>query len=102
MKGFRALLEISKWLYGILVGGVICLFLCLLLDVFGYWVGGGWNVLLGAWPVFTSTIAAVLYGSWGTILCLLIGFAVIARIILWDSTPTVLLALWQQDEEESV
>ena len=96
------MLECLKWVYAMAVAAMVCLFFCLLLDVLGYVVGGGWNVLMGAWPIFSGTVAAVVYGSWGTVLCLLVGFASIARIILWDSTPSLLQVLWQQDGEESV
>ncbi len=102
MNGSRVLLEISKCVYAMLVATMVCLFFCLLLDLLGYVVGGGWNVLLGAWPIFSGTVSAVVYGSWGTVLCLLLGLGLIARIILWDSTPSLLTLFWQQDGEESV
>lgn len=102
MNASRIVLEVVKCAYAMLVASMVCLFFCLLLDLLGFVAGGGWNVLLGAWPIFSGTVAAVVYGSWGTVLCLLIGLGVIARIILWDSMPSLLQLWWQPDEEESV
>lgn len=98
MKAQQIVLEILKTMYSFVMAGFVFLFFCLLLDVFGWAVAGGWNPLLGSWPIFSGTVAAVVYGSWGTVLCLGVGVALIARIILWDRTP-LLIEIWMQPGE---
>jgi hypothetical protein len=97
MGSKRIVLEGLKILYGLFVGGIVFLFFCLLLDVFALTVAGGWNPLLGSWPIFSGTVASVIYGEWGVVLCLLIGVGTIARIILWDRTPFLLAFVVQQE-----
>jgi hypothetical protein len=98
MDSKRIVLESMKFVYGLFVGGIVFLFFCLLLDVFAWIVGGGWNPLLGSWPIFSGTVAAVVYGGWGIVLCLLMGVGTIARIILWDRTPVFLEFVVQQED----
>jgi hypothetical protein len=94
----RAAYEAIKFLYVLLVAGMVFLFFCLLLDLFGWAVGGGWNPLLGSWPIFSGTVSAVVYGSMGTVLALLLGVGAIARIILWDRVPVMLDFLGQPQD----
>lgn len=86
----KILLEIAKWIYGLLVGGMLFLFFCLLLDAVTYWIGSGWNPMLGEWPIFSGTVAAVTYSNAGTVLSLLLGLASIARLVIWDRVPGIL------------
>lgn len=102
MTARRVLLEILKFLYGLVVAGMLFLFLCLILDLYACWVGGGWNPLLGSWPIFRGTVGELLYGSWGMIICLLSGLGGIARIVLWQHTPSLLSFLTQPTGEDFV
>jgi hypothetical protein len=89
----RLFIETIKWLYVMLMAFFFVLFCCLVLDVFSYFVAGGWNTFLGAWPIFSGTVSAFVYGSWSTVLCLGLSITVIARIILWERTPFWMQAL---------
>jgi hypothetical protein len=91
----RVALEAIKFLYSLLVGGIVFLFFCLLLDLFGWVAGGGWNPLLGSWPIFSGTVASVVFGDFVTVSALLLSMGGIARIILWDREPLVLDFLTQ-------
>lgn len=86
----KFLLELGKWIYGLLVAGMLFLFFCLLLDLFSYWIASGWNPMLGQWPVFSGTVAALGYGSPATVICLVGACAAIARLIIWDRVPGLL------------
>ena len=98
MKGNKVLNECLKALYGLVVGGMVFLFFCLMLDVFGVVVAGGWNPLLGSWPIFSGTVGALLYGSWGAVLSLVVGVGAVARIILWDRNPSVIAMMMQPND----
>ncbi len=90
MKPNLILLEVMKFLYVLIVGSMVFLFFCLLLDGYCWLVASGWNPLLGSWPIFSGTVASVVYGKWGTTMCLIIGMGSVARIILWDRRPVIL------------
>lgn len=95
-------LEIAKFFYTLLVGGMIFLFFCLSLDSFCWIVAGGWNTFLGAWPIFSGTVSVLVYGSWGAVLFLLACYGLICRIVLWDSIPTLLEFLLKPQSENAV
>ena len=88
-------MEVAKWIYGLIVGGMVFLFFCLTLDLFCFWIGSGWNPLLGAWPIFAGTVSAVFYSDFVTCILLLLGLAVIARLVIWDRIPGI-LAMWMK------
>jgi hypothetical protein len=90
MDSRKVVLEVCKWLYGFINFCNFFLFFCLILDVVCYLIGGGWNPLLGQWPVFSGTLSAVVYSDWFTVVFLLLGVAVIARLVIWDRTPGLL------------
>ena len=56
-------LELGRYLVFTVVGVVLFLFFTLFLDVVSLVIGGGWNPLLGEWPIFSGTVSAVVYGS---------------------------------------
>jgi hypothetical protein len=98
MKLSKVLLEFGKWVYGLVMAGMLFLFFCLLLDLFSYWIASGWNPMLGQWPVFSGTVAALGYGSPATVICLLFAAAAIARLMMWDRIPGLLqLAVKHRD-----
>lgn len=88
-------LETAKFIYGLVVGCMVFLFFCLLLDIFCWAVAGGWNPLLVSWPIFSGSVSSVAYGHLGTTVSLVLGMGVVARIILWDRLP-VILDIWRQ------
>lgn len=90
-------LEIAKLLYVTIVGVVLFLFFSLFLDVFCFAVGGGWQPLLGKWPVFGGTVSAAFYSPPGAVISLLLGFGIMARVILGDKTPAMLDFLDKRD-----
>lgn len=94
----RIVVEIFKWLYGLFLGCLVFLFLCLLLDVFCYWIGGGWNPLLGEWPIFSGTLVATVYSDGFTVGCLLLGFSAICRLVMWNWVPEILGFLMKHPE----
>lgn len=91
----KYLLELGKWTYGFLWGSLIFLFFCLVLDVIGFWVGSGWNPLLGRWPMFSGTVSAVAYSDGATVFVLMVAFAGICRLVIWDRTPAVFV-MWMK------
>lgn len=80
-------------LYVLLVSIVLFLFFGLMLDVFCFLAFGGWNPLLGSWPIFSGTVSSAFYSSGGSVISLIIGFSLMARVILGQNIPTVLLFL---------
>lgn len=93
----RALLETLKFLYGLAVSGVLFLFFCLLLDLFCLWVGGGWDPMLGTWPIFTGTVGIVFYGPSSSSIGLVLGLGIVARLVMWNKVPALLEGLAQQE-----
>ena len=94
----KLLLEIAKWIYGLVMGSMLFLFFCLVLDAVCYWIGSGWNPLLGSWPIFAGTVGAVLYNDVATVVLLVAGLAVIGRLIIWDRVPPI-VAMWMKHPE---
>ena len=97
MTGRKFIFELAKWIYGLLIGGMLFLFFCLVLDGISYWIGSGWNPLLGEWPIFSGTVAAIGYGNGWTVGSLLLGVAGISRLLIWDKVPG-LLAVWMKPQ----
>jgi hypothetical protein len=89
----KVALETAKWIYGLLVAGMLFLFFCLVLDLLSYWIGSGWNPLLGQWPIFSGTVAAIGYSNPVMVVSLLLGAAAIARLVIWDQVPGLLSLL---------
>ncbi len=93
----KYLFELAKWIYGLLMGGMLFLFFCLVLDGISYWIGSGWNPLLGEWPIFSGTVAAISYSNGWIVSTLLLGVAGIARLLIWDKVPGI-LAVWMKPQ----
>lgn len=74
------------------------LFLCLILDSFCFMVGGGWQPLLGNWPIFSGTISLVYFGSTWKVIFLILGLVGTARIMLGARLPTVIKLMLGTDE----
>ncbi|MEM7037371.1 MAG: hypothetical protein AAF570_10350 [Bacteroidota bacterium] len=89
-KGIHWSLEIAKFGYVTVVSLVLFLFFCLMLDMFCWLFFGGWDPLLGKWPIFSGTMSAAFYAPFGSVLSLLIGLGIMARVMLGEKTPTVL------------
>jgi hypothetical protein len=102
MRGQRIVLEVIKFVYVLIVASMVFLFFCLLLDLFTLLVGGGWNPLLGSWPIFSGTVSAVVYGGFWTVASLVLGVGVVGRVILWDRHPVMLDFLGQPDDRDFV
>lgn len=90
MKTRFYILETLKFFYGLLVGSLVFLFFCLLLDVFCYLLVGGWNAFLGDWPIFSGTVSSMLYGSWTAVAFLLLTYGIICRLVMGKDVPMVL------------
>lgn len=92
-------LEIAKFLYVTVLSLVLFFFFSLLLDTFCFLAFGGWNPLLGKWPIFTGTVSAGFYSPLGSVISLLLGLGTMARVILDDRVPIALEFLVSKDEE---
>jgi hypothetical protein len=90
MNGRKVALEVAKWVYGWWMGAMVFLFFCLVLDFIGYWIGGGWNPLLGQWPIFSGTLSAVFYDAFWRVLLLMLGLACMGRLVIWNRVPGLL------------
>ena len=90
-------LELAKLAYVLVMGCVLFLFFALLLDAFCVMAFGGWNPLLGSWPIFSGTVSAGLYSPVGSVVSLLIGLMLMARVMLGDRTPGLLLFLTKEN-----
>ncbi len=86
----KAGLEIAKWLYGLVVSSVIFLFFCLFLDAFCYLIGGGWQPLLGQWPIFSGSISILYFGDPWKVIILILGISGLARIIIGKKVPDLI------------
>lgn len=80
-------LEVARLVTFLVMALVFFLFFTLVLDVVGLLVYGGWNPLLGKWPIFSGTISAAIYGSRGAVIALLVSFAFMARMVAGPVTP---------------
>jgi hypothetical protein len=87
---FHAGLEVGRFVVFMVVGVVLFLFFTLLLDLVGLVVGGGWNPLLGDWPIFSGTVSAMLYSAKGSVIILLLSFGVLMRLLIGPVTPSIL------------
>lgn len=92
--------EILKWLYLLLLSSVLFLFFCLILDSFCYLVGGGWQPLLGHWPIFSGSISLLYFGSFWKVAFLLFGLIGTARIMLGKRVPALIQLFLNQNAEE--
>jgi len=90
-------LEIFKWLYLFLMSAVLFLFFCLILDSFCYLVGGGWQPLLGHWPIFSGSISLLYFGSFWKVACLLLGLVGTARIMLGKRVPMLIQMVFSEE-----
>lgn len=88
--------EIVKWLYVTVVGVVLALFFTLLLDGFCFVAFGGWQPLLGPWPIFSGTIGVVYFGNPWLVLALVAGLGAVGRIMLGEQEPA-LLSGWSDE-----
>lgn len=93
MRNINWGLEILKFIYVLIVSVTLFLFFTLVLDVFCWVTFGGWKPLLGKWPVFSGTVSAALYSPFWHVFSLLLGFGIMARVILGDRTPGLLEGL---------
>ena len=66
------------------------LFFCLFLDLFCFLAFGGWQPLLGQWPIFSGSVSLVFFGDPWKVLLLILGLAGTARIMLGKRVPAVL------------
>lgn len=99
---FHLGLEIGRYLVFTTVGVVLFLFFTLFLDVVGLFIGGGWNPLLGDWPIFSGTVSAMVYGSKASVITLILSFGVIARLVAGPVTPSIIAFLEPKAEAEPV
>lgn len=90
--------EISKWLYVLVISIFLFLFFCLLLDGFCFLAFGGWQPLLGKWPIFSGTVSIAFYGSPLLLAVLVFGLAGVSRLILGDDVP----GLFKSDQNKIV
>jgi hypothetical protein len=90
---FHLGLELGRYLVFTVVGVVLFLFFTLFLDVVSLVIGGGWNPLLGEWPIFSGTVSAVVYGSKASVVTLILSFGLICRLVAGPVTPVVIAFL---------
>ena len=80
------------------VSVIVFLFFCLFLDLFCFLAFGGWNPLLGNWPVFKGTVSILPYDDPWKVLILVLGLAGIARILIGKITPGLITMMFQKEE----
>jgi hypothetical protein len=90
---FHLPLEMGRFVVFTTVAVVMFLFFTLLLDVVGLVLGGGWNPLLGDWPIFSGTVSAVVYSSKLSVAALLVSLGLIARLVAGPETPGIIAFL---------
>lgn len=91
-------IEIAKWGYTLIVSMVMFLFFCLFLDLFCFLAFGGWQPLLGNWPIFSGSVSLVFFGDPWKVLILIFGLAGTARIMLGSRMPGLLEMIFQSIE----
>lgn len=97
---FHLGLELGRYVVFSTVGVVLFLFFTLFLDVVGLLIGGGWNPLLGDWPIFSGTVSAMVYGSKASVITLVLSFGLIARLVAGPVTPSIIAFLAPKDATE--
>lgn len=80
-------LEIAKFIYCTAISALLFLFFTLVLDLIVLLVGGGWNPILGDWPIFSGTISVVYYGDKLMVTTLVICLGWMGRMVLGDRVP---------------
>ena len=63
---------------------------------------GGWQPLLGKWPIFSGTVSLVYFGDPWKVIVLILGLAGTARIMLGKRVPGLLEALFLNFQEVSM
>lgn len=99
-KSTNWLMEMARFVYGFVVLAVLFLFFTLLLDAFCLLAFDGWNALLGKWPIFSGTVNSALYSPPAHVISLLIGLAIMARIIQGDRIPYLLQIIFEKETLE--
>lgn len=95
---FHPGLELGRYIVFTTVGVVLFLFFTLFLDVVGLLIGGGWNPLLGEWPIFSGTVSAMVYGSKASVITLILSFGLIARLVAGPVTPSIIAFLEPRED----
>jgi hypothetical protein len=74
-------IEALRFLLVLGIGLVLFLFFTLILDVIGWVAYGGWNPLLGSWPIFASTVSITFYGGKAAVAILIISYGILCRMV---------------------
>lgn len=99
---FHLPLEIGRFIVFSTVAVVMFLFFSLFLDVVGLVVGGGWNPLLGDWPIFSGTVSAMAYGDKLSVAALVLSLGLIARMVAGPVTPAIIAFLEPKSDSEAL
>ncbi len=81
------------------VATVLFLFFCLFLDAFCWICFGGWQPLLGQWPIFSGSVSLAYFGENWKVIILGLGLAGTARIILGKKVPWLVAYLFEAIEK---
>lgn len=98
---FNIPLELARFGICLMMGCLLLLFFTLMLDVVAWISYGGWNPLLGPWPIFAGTVSAAVYGGNGAVITLLISFGLLSRMVAGPVTPSILNFLARTDTAKS-